>query len=380
MSDPLRRTGLVLLLCGILPATAHSQDRVALEARATQLRRDVAALTARVDRRDSLVRAALGWDSLQIGSLELYFAARDLPLVRAAAGRALDSIAPLLGAPGARRLQIRIHPNTQTPRGDATPDSGWVVHRELAPRPGTPTTSSFVERADSVAGLAAAIARIAPEALWAQGDTSLLAWLNLPPQMQADSVALQAAYIALATRPERVARRCFAEELAACSAALGLLPPGTDLHTWYDAEEMRALVKAITGGGGQRGRWSTEVRACVMSQNPATCDRLLALQDPLSLPTPLAGSARGALVALALHSGGPGAMDRLLASPAAPLTARLASAAAEPYDSLLSRWRTAVGRARPEPVGPGFYPTITAIGWTTLLLGLALGGTRWRDR
>jgi hypothetical protein len=380
MSDPIRKAGLALLLCSLLPAAAQGQDRAALEARATLLRRDVAELSRRVGRRDSISRAALGWDSLQIGSLELHFAARDLSLVRAAAVRALDSVAPLLGAPGARRLQITIYPTLRTPRTKAAPDSGWQVDRLSTPRPGTPVTTSFVERADSVAGLAVAIARIAPEALWAQGDTSLLAWLNLPPQLHADSAALQAAYIALATRPERVARRCFAEELAACSAALGLLPPGTDLHTWYDAEEIRALVKAVTSGGEQRGRWSTEVRECVMSQDPATCDRLLALQNPLSLPAPLAGSARGALVALALQGGGPGAIDRLLATPAAPLTARLASAAAQPYDSLLSRWRAAVGRARPEPVGPGVAPTITAFGWTVLLLGLALGGTRWRDR
>ncbi len=379
MSDPIRKAGLALLLCSLLPATAHGQDRAALETRATLLRRDVVALKRRVDGRDSLNRATLGWDSLQIGSLELHFAARDLPLVRAAAVRALDSIAPLLGAPGARRLQIKIYPTTRTPRTNAAPDSGWHVDRLLSPRPGTPVTTSFVERADSVAGLAAAIARIAPEALWAQADTSLLAWLNLPPQLQADSAALQAAYVALATRPERVARRCFAEELAACSAALGLLPLGTDLHTWYDAAEMRALVKAVTGGG-QQARWPVEIRECVMSQDPATCDRLLALQNPLSLPTPLGGAARGTLVALALQGGGPGAMDRLLATPTAPLTTRLASAAAQPYDSLLSHWRAAVGRARPEPVGPGVAPTITAFGWTALLLGLALGGTRWRDR
>lgn len=380
MSDRNRRAGLSALLCTLLVSAAHGQDRAALEARATQLRRDVAVLAGRVDRRDSLRRVALGWDSLQIGSLELHFAARDLSLVRAAAVRALDSVAPLLGAPGARRLQIRIHPNTQTPPGDATPDSGWVVSRELAPRPGTPTTSSFVERADSVAGLAVAIARIAPEALWAQADTSLLAWFNLPPQMHADSAALQAAYVALATRPERAARRCFVEELSACSAALGLLPSGTSLRDWYDATEVRDLVKALTNDGWKRPQWSAEVRACVMSQGAASCDQLLAVHNPLALPAPLASPARGALVALALQDGGPGAMDRLLATPDAPLTVRLASAAALPYDSLLSRWRAAVGRARPEPVGPGVAPTITAFGWTALLLGLALGGTRWRDR
>jgi hypothetical protein len=379
MCDHFRTVGLALLLGSLLPATVHGQNRAALEARATLLRRDVAELSRRVDRRDSLSHAALGWDSLRIGSLELHFAARDLPLVRAAAVRALDRIAPLLGAPGARRLQIKIYPTSRDPRTNAAPDSGWHVDRFSSPRPGTPVTTSFVERADSVAGLAAAIARIAPEALWAQADTSLLKWLNLPPQLQADSAALQAAYVALATRPERAARRCFVEELSACSAALGLLPPGTDLHTWYDATEMRALVKAVTGGG-QQTRWSVEIRECVMSQDPASCDRLLALHNPLSLPTPLGGAARGALVALALQSGGSGAMDRLLATPAAPLTARLASAAAQPYDSLLSRWRAAVGRARPEPVGPGVAPTITAFGWTALLLGLALGGTRWRDR
>ncbi len=162
MSDPLRRTGLVLLLCGVLPATAHSQDRAALEARVTQLRRDVAALTARVDRRDSLSRAALGWDSLQIGSLELHFAARDLPLVRAAAVRALDSIAPLLGAPGARRLGISISLGVQTSPRDSITDSGWSVHRLSSPRPWTSVTSVFVTRVVGSAGLAAAIARIAP--------------------------------------------------------------------------------------------------------------------------------------------------------------------------------------------------------------------------
>ena len=380
MSDQIRKAGLALLLCCLLPAIAHGQDRLALEARATLLRRDVAELIRRVDQRDSLRRAALGWDSLQIGSLALHFAARDLPLVRAAAVRALDSVAPLLGAPGARRLQLRIYPSTRTSRTNAAPDSGWHVDRLSSPRPGTPVTTSFVERADSVAGLAAAIARIAPEALWAQVDTSLLAWLSLPPTLHADSAALQAAYVALATRPERAARRCFVEELSACSAALGLLPSGTSLRDWYDATELRELVKTRTNGGWMRPQWSAEVRACVMGLDAASCDRLLAVHNPLALPAPLASSARGALVALALQGGGPGAMDRLLATPAAPLTARLASAAAEPYDSLLSRWRAAVGRARPEPVGPGVAPTITAFGWTALLLGLALGGTRWRDR
>ena len=376
MSDWRGRTGLALLLWCLLPTGAQGQDRAGMEARATLLRRDVAELTRRVDRRDSLGRAALGWDSLLIGSLELHFAARDMAVVRAAAVLALDSVAPLLGAPGTRRLEIRIVPGAQTPRRDAPADSGWQVNRVLPPRPGTPVTSVFVEESDSAAGLAAAIARIAPEVLWAQADTSLLTWLNLPPQVHADAGALQAAYIALATRPERAARRCFVEELSACSAALGLLPKGTTLRDWYDAAGRRELARALTNDP----RWDPEVRACVMSQDSATCDHLLELQSPVSLPAPLAGSARGALVSLAVESGGPGAMDRLLASPDAPLTARLAAAAAQPYDSLLSRWRAVVGRARPEPVGPGIAPTLTAFGWTALLLGLALSGTRWRDR
>ena len=380
MSDARRCIGLILLGCGLLPAVARGQDQAALQARAELLRREVAVLSQRVNRRDSLARTAIGWDSLAAGALEVYFPVRDHAIVRQAAVRALDSIAPLLGERGTRRLGIRVAAGTQTGQPGAMADSGWEVSRLLPSRPGTPRTASFVVRSDSVAGIAAAIARIAPEALWAQADTTLLSWLSSPPQVRLDSAALRAAYIALATRPERVARRCFAEESAACSASLGLLPPGSELSAWYDAEERRDIFRALLGSEWEAPHWSAEARACAMTRELAICDRLLGEQNPLSLPAPLAVGARGALVTLALESGGEGAMDRLLAAPDTPLPQRLAAAASLPYDSLLMRWRVAVGAARPEPVGPGIAPSFTAFGWTALLLCLAIGGSRWRDR
>jgi len=122
----------------------------------------------------------------------------------------------------------------------------------------------------------------------------------------------------------------------------------------------------VSDDGGKQLRDAVEHQAC---------------RDFLQLsrvPPPVGPVGRRYLMNLALKAGGPGALGRLLAGEDVPIEARLAVASGLPTDTLLVRWASAIRKAAPSSPAPSAPDTLLVLGWCVTLLGMAVGGGRWR--
>lgn len=346
-------------------SVAPAQDTAVarLRARADSLARAWRDAGALADMVDSLerVRAGEGRDTIAVGALRIVTNPSPLP-VRQAAARAWPVIDSLYGTVAADLMQRAyiihaVDPDTAAPRtafhvGLEVPwdlDEGSVVTLLLSNVP------------------------IAPL------DARLGDWLgaSLRPAVrsQYDRATV---YVQLVTAPSDAARRCFLGARARCVDALGLGDATAQLDRWYASPgERRALVTGSFAQYFNHGASAAAFRACV-SGSDEDCTQLLRSLPAGALPRPLGYEARATLVHLALRTGGRDAYRRLLANPSDPLTARLASAAGIPLDSLVDRWRANVIASRPLPVLLPAWAFAVALVWTAIFAGCGVWSTRWR--
>src|ERR1041385_7713106 len=315
----------VLALAMVVPLTARAQDVATLERRLTQLEAlrhnpQAAAVRAESTSRES-------FDTIGAGSLRVVARLADAELVRRAAGIAWARLDTLYG-----------------------------------------TAAAAVD-------VAFQLGRAASAQLAAHADTALTNWLG--PQLLNDvplGTMESRTYVELVTAPSVAVHHCFAGDLDACRTALGLLGPGVDRITaWYDAAERRGLVRHPLWSSPPTGS-GPAMDACLLSGSDSAC---LDMLHRLTVEPPLSNEARQSLARIALRSD-PTAFGRLAASAGQPLASRLADAARQPSDSLISRWRVEIIAARPRPVTFAAGLGWTALGWMLVFGLLSLRSTRWR--
>ena len=356
------RLSSVLVLAALIPVGAAAQDVAALQHRLAQL--DVLKRTALAAAVRAESTSHEPWDTVAAGALRVVSRPADGELVRRAAAIAWARLDTLYGDAAAALVSEPVlffsqsHPISNRPEMAHLPSV-------MAPDNATPVDVAYQ------------LARMAGSQLAAPSDTALKHWLGSALLIDAPLASMNArVYVELVTAPSRAVHRCYAADLEACAAALGLSPPGVDrVTTWYDPAERRAIVRQTIGtppGIVLR----PAVDACVLSGSDSAC---LDVLRAANVAPPLSSDAPQTLARLVMGSDRT-AFARLTARRGAgePLPARLAAAARQPLDSLIGRWRAKVMAARPRPVT--FAATIgwTALGWTLIFGFLALRSTRWR--
>ena len=351
----------VLALAMVVPLTARAQDVTTLERRLTQLEALRHNAQAAAVRAESTSRES--FDTIGAGSLRVVARLADAELVRRAAGIAWARLDTLYGTAAAALAAepvlffLQGHPIT-----DSRPAIAHLQHIS-APENATAVDVAFQ------------LVRAASAQLAAHADTALTNWLG--PQLLNDvplGTMESRTYVELVTAPSVAVHHCFAGDLDGCRTALGLLGPGVDRITaWYDAAERRGLVRHPLWSSPPTGS-GPAMDACLLSGSDSAC---LDVLHRLTVEPPLSNEARQSLARIALRSD-PTAFGRLAASAGQPLASRLADAARQPSDSLISRWRVEIIAARPRPVTFAAGLGWTALGWMLVFGLLSLRSTRWR--
>jgi len=345
----------------LLPLPLAGQSTAALQARGDSLLGEWRTANTLAAAQDSLRHAARVADRDTIRVAMLTIVINRSPLqIAPAAERAWATIDEFFG-PAARALTTRpivitaVDPDTT----DQAPEVGeglhirWNMARDEL-------TRLLIVSAD-LGGL----------------DTAVRGWLGGPFAPGLDPERRRAAvYVELVTAPSRAVRRCFEGETAACRDALSLTGDADMLTRWYGPEERRLLV-AQSAGMLDRGVRAAEFRACTGGGDSACIDLLSSLPAS-ALPKPLHYGARLTVLETAISLGGRGTVQRLLATPAGPMGARLAAAAQVPEDSLLTRWRADILASRPAPVSLPTWATLVALAWAGVFMTCGLGSSRWR--
>lgn len=346
-------------------ASAHGQDRAALQRHADRLLSAYQHAVAIAARRDTVRSAQVPVDTIRVGGLRIVAVPSVAGRARAGADSAWVELAEMFGgaAQALDRLTLVINVFGQ-PEGDIR----------------TPSPAAYVNAPQD------ADADVLRHALVSQGanqmsqrqDSTLRDWLRgtLLPPLRA-SGRFDVVYENLATSPFSKPQACFVGDRAACRAALGLTEQDP-IVAWYDAIDRRRL--AATWSDFARRTGHPAVVRCAEGASDSVC--IAALRElPAAVrlgEPPLSGGDRVSLAAMALDVGGPGAYDRLLAARGQPIADRLAAAARLDADSLIGVWRARVIAARPHTLA--FQPRAAwaAVLWGTLLGFMALRSTRWR--
>jgi hypothetical protein len=187
--------------------------------------------------------------------------------------------------------------------------------------------------------------------------------------------AREATYNGLRLLGSPVATDCHDGSLAACRAALGMLPPGSDsIARWYGAAAQRALVRARAADTLRDSSLTSGVQSCVRDGVDSSCSALVRERRWAGSLT--YRTARQELLRRALVVGGPEAFARLRTSGDADAETLLAHVAGVPADSLVAGWRRDVLTARAPAPAPSPQAWLTGLG-TLLVAGLI--ATRWRQ-
>ena len=348
---------LILAASAVLATGAKAQATGSRErlARLRALHEEAVRVSARAD--------SSRWehlDTIRAGGLTVLTRSEEAARVRRAAPLAWSSLDSLFGDEAARMLRA--------------PMLFWVMTRTIRYRPpGTERLQGIMAPENATDDdIRRQLTRGAAVAIQTQTDSAFVNWLGvLLAPVEQDDAERTRVYVELITAPSTAVRRCYAGELASCSASLNLLDVPDRVTIWYDPGERRALVR----NGPRRTQYREDTDACLLAHSDAAC---LAVLHAAGAEWPLSSQSRHLLVRMALSYGGPDAYGRLTRGAGRPLAERLASAADMPLDSLIQRWRSAVLLARPTPVT--FTPPIgwVALGWATLFGLLALRSTRWR--
>jgi hypothetical protein len=179
--------------------------------------------------------------------------------------------------------------------------------------------------------------------------------------------------VALVTSTSTLGPKCYAGDIKACEAALGLSREADPLHAWYDAAGRRLLV----AGMAQSRRMNLVVRGRCIAGDDSECLRLLQLDGVVGSEAPIGGLARVTLVEQALKLGGPGAAGRFVTSRGSVGDA-LTAAAQAPLDSSVHVWQRRVRGSDRHSDNMTVTLALIAVGWVAVLYGLALRSGRWR--
>lgn len=191
--------------------------------------------------------------------------------------------------------------------------------------------------------------------------------------IDADEAAWERTHRNLATSPSPLAGTCREGVLDACWEILLAVPGGDDPWTeWYGPEERRFFAGTLRGPA----TGDPDLRRACRNGSDDACLRLL--RERGRAPEPLGAEARGALLALALEVGGPGALGRFSERDSASARSRLIAASRLPGDSLVALWRTRALAVRPDPVAPSGPVRAGVLFWVLLLGYLSTRSTRWR--
>ena len=349
-----------LLATGALGA--QDSQIVRLRQRTDSLLRSWREAEVLADIADSLerVRTTSGSDTIAVGALRIIANPSPLPL-RAAAERAWPVLDSLYGT---LAIELAQHPYIIRAVDPDTTVRHSVLHvgRELPWDLDVQATTTVL------------LTTVEPPHF----DQAMATWLGGALRPSLNEGAARWVFIQLVTAPSEAVRRCFLGDIARCEDVLQITDSTGLLTRWYiTPEEREALVRGAFDDYFARGGTAPTLRRC-LQHDPAACTGLLQSLPPGTLPWPLASPARMLLVREALAVGGRDAYRRLVADSAAPMGARLASAAGIPLDSLVGRWRAQAFAARPAPLALPWWATVAAIGWTAFFGFCATRSSRWR--
>lgn len=372
----------LLVLALLVPGVLGAQSRVELEARLARLRADQAVLDSVLARRQARESAQRGWRSAHAGRLVVQYEAADATLGEEVAATAWDELARQYGGLLDRTdsLWIRLTRVRTTARGDSIAPEGrpLEVRGFGRTRPGMQSSSPILPAPSAGEDIVRAIVLVGGQQVWATMDGDLVRWHPSAPGSVSSDRQGQTSYIQLASSSYEGGHSCFAGDLASCARMLGLVAHPRDPVASYSPQERRVLARRVAGGYLPTSLQGP-VRDCLDQGVQGACDAVL-LDRPGAVfqLVPLDQDARGLLLTMAVIQGGEGALERLVVDSGLPLADRLAAAAGIPVDSLLSRWREAVMRSRPERVAVTAGGGWVMLGWSLAFFGLALGSSRWR--
>jgi hypothetical protein len=188
---------------------------------------------------------------------------------------------------------------------------------------------------------------------------------------------LASVYVELATSGSAVGRKCFADDLTACRAALELDPASDPIAEWYDTQDLRRFIERVgmARGWGSAEEWIP----CVQEGDDAACDRLFRAGLDGSVLHPVSPMAHQTLAETALQIGGDGAYGRMLQTGVTTIADWIAAVAAAPADSVIARWHSNVVAARPAPTTLTAATGWAALAWIVVLATIATRSTRWRS-
>lgn len=235
-----------------------------------------------------------------------------------------------------------------------------------------PSRASAAELAD---GLAVIVEQFAMQGV----DSAFAAWVMLgrAPLRPATAAENADAYLELATTQSIALRRCRARDLSACLDALGIdSMPGSRLARWYAPEDYWSIARMTAPAGHDSVAVAAWIRCRRHGDEQACRSTVTALANE-RVPLPFSASARFMFLREVLDAGGPGAFDRLIAN-SGTVHQRLEAAANEPLDRTVTRWLDRIERSRPDRMRTSGTLIVASLGWTAVILGLALGRrTSW---
>lgn len=172
-----------------------------------------------------------------------------------------------------------------------------------------------------------------------------------------------------------VAHRCYAGDLSACKATLGLTEEADPAVAWYDSATRRALVVAAS----KAGRLDQSLAPRCIAGRDVDCITLMRTSAALSeWSSPQASKrARTTLVQLVIAMGGRGALGRLAAT-GDSVPGAISALANVPVDSVVAQWQRHAhdGGIASEAATP--LIALVACGWMLVIGGLSLRSQRWR--
>lgn len=363
MCSPLTQrllSALALLACG-LPSLALGQSAGEYRARIEEL------LPIWRDAVES-ERAARPWiepETLRIGTVTIVANPRGIDFVRAAAESAWEHLRLRLQSDSllllGDTLIVRLSSRAQRERWPA--GRGVIVEYGAEDDP------------ETVAGLiVGAYGRRLAAGLDAGTTQSLAQRLPLKPMSREQ---LERVYLELATTDSRVTRLCLQGDRRSCVDALAITEHEDPITVWYGPDERRRLVDRLERPRRYRRGSNPRADECLARGNDAACLEFLRAKAVSTL-RPLSGTARRALVSVALEIGGDGAYSRFLNADARTIEERVVRAAGVVSDSVVSAWREAILASRPKPASLPGWLVFSALLWAGILATLASRSSRWR--
>lgn len=350
-------------------APAAAQDIREMERRVdalTVMRNDASAALLAHRARPGAARTYSDTIAILDGALRIVTAKEFVPIVRGAASRADAFIRDRAGARsallGGTVFAVWVDSIRRAQKG--------VI---LAPRTdGHETAGQFIFA--SPEAIARALSMHALHVLGASGRPNLIGWIPGLPVDSATGAVWRDVRLQLVSSRSTIARRCYAGELTACKAALGLVTEADPATAWYDSTTRRALVEEARWA---RRQWPRETAACLAGKDSTCVELLRTSPSSYQLNAPGSAGARHALMQVAFDMGGPGGLERLSASEDTP-TAAVSAIARAPIDSVVARWQRHAHDAGVESESVSPAVALTSTIWVLMLAAASLRSSRWR--